>query len=97
MGATIPVTPEASRDQRTQLFRGACVKATHFVAALENGCRTPLPQAPAQSRQGPAETEQTMWLLIDDVRDLNADAIARTPEAGSACWPVALGLPVPGP
>ena len=23
-----------------------------------------------------------MWLLIDDVRDLNADAIARTPEAG---------------
>lgn len=26
--------------------------------------------------------EYTMWLLIDDVRDLNADAIARTPEAG---------------
>ncbi len=23
-----------------------------------------------------------MWLLIDDVRDLNTDAIARTPEAG---------------
>ena len=23
-----------------------------------------------------------MWLLIDDVRDLSADAIARTPEAG---------------
>jgi hypothetical protein len=32
-----------------------------------------------------------MWLLIDDVRDLNTDAIARTPEAGSACWPVAPG------
>lgn len=28
-----------------------------------------------------------MWLLIDDVRDLNADAIARTPEAGLACDP----------
>jgi len=24
----------------------------------------------------------TMWLLIDDVRDLNTEAIARTPEAG---------------
>ena len=23
-----------------------------------------------------------MWLLIDDLRDLNTDAIARTPEAG---------------
>ena len=23
-----------------------------------------------------------MWLLIDDVRDLNTEAIARTPEAG---------------
>ena len=23
-----------------------------------------------------------MWLLIDDVRDLNTDTIARTPEAG---------------
>lgn len=26
-----------------------------------------------------------MWLLIDDIRDLNCDVIARTPEAGKIC------------